>query len=195
MGDGDDFVVNTDEKAEPLLLGHGVKEQQPEDDKLMKWYKSPSKSTIDNPNLLSSALSCESLVCGYGSADDKTDANNNFQLHAEFEVKRTQLVVFCGAVGSGKSTLLACLAKAVSPLAGNLRISADLSESGNRAYVPQVPFLLNATIRENILFNDEKLNDEVRYGEVLDLCCLRPGFAFFFFERLMKSENNLGKFL
>ena len=54
--------------------------------------------------------------------------------------------MICGAVGSGKSTLLAALARARPPLSG------AVSTASQRAYVPQRPFLMQGTIRDNILF-------------------------------------------
>ncbi|GAB5358528.1 hypothetical protein AAMO2058_000466100 [Amorphochlora amoebiformis] len=57
-----------------------------------------------------------------------------------------ELVIIAGGVGSGKSTLLKTLAKAMPPLSG------QLSTFGMRAYVGQKPCMLNATIKQNILF-------------------------------------------
>ena len=54
--------------------------------------------------------------------------------------------MIAGAVGSGKSTLLASLAGARPPLRGCCQVQ------GRRAFVPQKPFLLNGSVRENILF-------------------------------------------
>ena len=39
------------------------------------------------------------------------------------------------------------------------------------AYAPQQPWILNCTLRDNILFGEEK--EELRYQEVIDACALR----------------------
>ena len=46
---------------------------------------------------------------------------------------------------------------------------------GTIAYVPQTPFIMNATLRDNILFGQPY--DEVRYQKVLSTCCLLPDIA------------------
>ena len=62
----------------------------------------------------------------------------------------SELLLVCGAVGSGKSSLCAALL-------GLLRASVDdaVRLAGSVAYVPQTPFIMNASVRENILFGGE----------------------------------------
>lgn len=62
------------------------------------------------------------------------------------KVPAGQLVMVAGQVGSGKSTLLASLACARPALEGRCEVL------GRRCYVTQKPFLLNATVKDNILF-------------------------------------------
>lgn len=49
-------------------------------------------------------------------------------------------------MGSGKSTLLLAMMEELPPTQG------QVSKSGRIAYIPQEAFLLNDTIRENIIF-------------------------------------------
>ena len=42
---------------------------------------------------------------------------------------------------------------------------------GRVAYVPQQPWVFNATVRDNILFGEEY--DEAKFQEVVDICCLQ----------------------
>lgn len=74
------------------------------------------------------------------------------------------LVVIVGFVGSGKSTLLAAILGDLRCTEGTMRIS------GNIGYVPQMPTVFNATLRDNILFG--KKYDPVLYRQVLDACDL-----------------------
>ncbi|KAI0272641.1 hypothetical protein BC834DRAFT_840866 [Gloeopeniophorella convolvens] len=80
--------------------------------------------------------------------------------------RKGELVGIVGRVGAGKSSLL-------SAIIGDMRrIEGKVSLSGTVAYAPQNPWLMGATIRENILFSHEY--DEGFYNMVLDACALRP---------------------
>ena len=46
---------------------------------------------------------------------------------------------------------------------------------GSLAYVPQIPFILNASLRDNILCGAPF--DAARYDAVLEACCLLPDLA------------------
>ncbi|CAB1325634.1 unnamed protein product [Coregonus sp. 'balchen'] len=72
----------------------------------------------------------------------------------------------CGGVGSGKSSLLSALLGQMTLLEGNV------AASGGFAYVAQQAWILNDSLRENILFGKEY--DEDKYNSVLDACCLTP---------------------
>ena len=79
---------------------------------------------------------------------------------------RGSVLAITGPVGGGKSTL-------VNALLGEVSSSPDsiVTHQGRVAYASQIPFILNTTLRENILFGAEF--DEARYNKVLDACCLR----------------------
>ncbi|XP_066994509.2 ATP-binding cassette sub-family C member 5 isoform X2 [Anabrus simplex] len=81
-----------------------------------------------------------------------------------FNVPKGKLIGVCGHVGSGKtSLLLACL--------GQLKMmSGQVTRDGSCAYVSQEAWILNATLRENILFG-ESFNSK-RYYEVVYCCSL-----------------------
>uniref|UniRef100_A0A8C7IVT7 ATP-binding cassette sub-family C member 5 n=1 Tax=Oncorhynchus kisutch TaxID=8019 RepID=A0A8C7IVT7_ONCKI len=76
------------------------------------------------------------------------------------------LVGICGAVGSGKSSLLSALLGQMTLLEGNV------AASGGFAYVAQQAWILNDSLRENILFGKEY--DEDKYNAVVSACCLIP---------------------
>ena len=77
-----------------------------------------------------------------------------------------QILGIVGKVGSGKTLLLnALLGELPASPRTRLRIHGTLS------YAPQIPFILNQTLRENILFGSEY--EEERYQRVIDACCLR----------------------
>lgn len=80
-------------------------------------------------------------------------------------VRKGELVGVLGRVGSGKSSLL-------SAIIGDMRKSeGDVALFGNVAYAAQNPWILSATVRENILFSHEY--DEVFYNLVIEACALK----------------------
>ena len=70
-----------------------------------------------------------------------------------FEIKKNEIVGLIGPVGSGKSLLLKSLMKETPFVADQLSIS-------NYSYLPQEPFILSATILENIIFDYSKVTDD-----------------------------------
>lgn len=84
----------------------------------------------------------------------------------DFELKQGGFAVVAGPVGSGKSTLLAALAGARSPLSGVCQAR------GRRAFAAQKPFLLNASVRDNILFT--RAFDQERYQDAIHRTALEP---------------------
>uniref|UniRef100_A0A182JDM1 Uncharacterized protein n=1 Tax=Anopheles atroparvus TaxID=41427 RepID=A0A182JDM1_ANOAO len=92
-----------------------------------------------------------------------------YTLHIEqLTIPKAKLTVVVGRSGSGKSSLLAALLKEINHLSGELL----WNKYSSIAYVPQKPWLQNATIRENVLFG-ESFRPK-RYERVLRACALKP---------------------
>eukprot|EP00980_Cylindrotheca_fusiformis_P019578 scaffold6784_cov108-Cylindrotheca_fusiformis.AAC.20 len=85
----------------------------------------------------------------------------------DFRVEKGEVLAVCGPVGSGKSTLLNGILDEAEALG-----ESSVLKQGKLSYVPQTPFVLNQTVRDNILFGLPF--DKERYERVLDACCLRP---------------------
>ncbi|KAH7161836.1 P-loop containing nucleoside triphosphate hydrolase protein [Dactylonectria macrodidyma] len=94
---------------------------------------------------------------------------NPFLTKCNLDAQAKELVAITGPVGSGKTTLLRALLGEVPPRSGQLRVM------GTIAFAPQQPFLMAATVRENILFG--QVLDMAWYQEVVDACQLRGDFA------------------
>ena len=91
----------------------------------------------------------------------------NFTLsNVDVTVAPRQILAVLGPVGCGKSTLMKAII-------GDVALSPESSiyVNPNIAYASQVPFVLNATLRDNILFGLPY--DEDRYEKVIDACCLK----------------------
>ncbi|KAI9501994.1 P-loop containing nucleoside triphosphate hydrolase protein [Coemansia spiralis] len=94
------------------------------------------------------------------SADEPTLRN------ISIECKRDELVAVVGRVGSGKSSLVSSILGDMIKSAGSVEIQ------GSVAYVPQQAWIMNATLRDNILFGHKY--DEEFYNRVINACALRP---------------------
>ncbi|KAG0250133.1 hypothetical protein DFQ27_009556, partial [Actinomortierella ambigua] len=82
-----------------------------------------------------------------------------------------QLTAIVGRVGQGKSSLL-------SAMLGEMYLwQGSVTLYGRRqiAYVPQQAWIMNATVRANILFGQPY--DAERYEAVVSACCLEPDLA------------------
>lgn len=91
--------------------------------------------------------------------------------HIQLKVKRGMKVAICGTVGSGKSSLLASILGEMNKLSGTVKVS------GEKAYVPQSPWILTGNIRENILFG--KPYDSDKYDRTIEACALIKDFELF----------------
>eukprot|EP00004_Rigifila_ramosa_P026681 TRINITY_DN8416_c0_g1_i1.p1 TRINITY_DN8416_c0_g1~~TRINITY_DN8416_c0_g1_i1.p1 ORF type:complete len:795 (+),score=230.13 TRINITY_DN8416_c0_g1_i1:841-3225(+) len=84
-------------------------------------------------------------------------------------VNAPQLCAVVGPVGSGKSTLLSCILGELS------QISGSVSVRGKLAYVPQQPWILNATLKDNIIVGQAFFAE--KYEKVLRACALLSDLA------------------
>jgi ABC-type multidrug transport system fused ATPase/permease subunit len=55
------------------------------------------------------------------------------------------------------------------------KINGQVNVSGNIAYVPQTAWILNATLKDNILFGKD-FNEKL-YEQVIEACALKPDFG------------------
>ncbi|XP_022222546.2 ATP-binding cassette sub-family C member Sur isoform X2 [Drosophila obscura] len=91
------------------------------------------------------------------------------QLHIKgIVIPKGKLTVVVGKNGSGKTSLLSALLMEMPLLAGNM----FWHKTSTISYVSQQPWLLNDTIRENILFGESFRPS--RYDFVIQACALKP---------------------
>ncbi|GMT32159.1 hypothetical protein PFISCL1PPCAC_23456, partial [Pristionchus fissidentatus] len=81
---------------------------------------------------------------------------------------RGQLLAVVGRVGSAKSSLLSALLGEMRKLRGYIGMR------GTVAYMPQQPWIQNATVRDNILMGMDF--DAGKYNEIIEACALRTDF-------------------
>ncbi len=80
------------------------------------------------------------------------------------DIKRGELVAVIGGVGSGKSSFLNCILGEMEITEGSMRAVGDI------AYCDQRPWIMNATLKENVLFGLPY--DEERFDNAIESCCL-----------------------
>lgn len=97
----------------------------------------------------------------------KTKGEESYKValsNINLEVKKGELDCIVGRVGSGKSSILQCL------LGDLYKLDGEAKVNGKVAYVSQVPWIINGTVRENILFGHK--HDAKFYNLVLKACAL-----------------------
>ena len=99
------------------------------------------------------------------------------------KVRRNQLVAVVGSVASGKSSL-------ISALLGEMhRIKGEVTINGSTAYVSQQAWILNQTLKSNIVFGNEF--DPKKYSDILEKCQLLPDLkllAYVFFQLIIYNN-------
>ncbi|KAJ1679682.1 hypothetical protein EV182_001553, partial [Spiromyces aspiralis] len=84
--------------------------------------------------------------------------------HVNLECRSDELMAVVGRVGSGKSSL-------ISALLGEMnRLEGEVTVRGRVAYVSQQPWIMNSSLRENILFGHHY--DPVFYEQTIKACAL-----------------------
>lgn len=142
-----------------------------------KWELTLLQSQLDEAeNRIKELLSSPNLgktASGQGGGDDDdaincTSASMLCLKRVDFECKPGQLIAVVGGVGCGKSSLLNGMLGELRYLYGTNSVNAD-----RLAYFSQTPFILNATVRDNILFGHvNEPVDEERYQRALQSCAL-----------------------
>ncbi|KAJ7668054.1 multidrug resistance-associated ABC transporter [Mycena rosella] len=137
-----------------------------------------------SPVLLPTDLSADEQI-GFRNAtfawSNRTDESDmrDFQLKIDGEVKfeRGGINLVVGPTGSGKTSLLMALLGEMHWLPATLDSWYNLPRSSGVAYAAQESWVLNETIRDNIIFNTPF--DEERYNKVLYQCALELDISFF----------------
>lgn len=93
-------------------------------------------------------------------------------INLNFKAKKGQLACIVGRVGSGKSTFLNCILGEMPAVPHDKSKEASIRIHGDVAYCSQVPWIINATVKENILFGHRMEPDF--YEKAIEVCQLKP---------------------
>ena len=85
--------------------------------------------------------------------------------NVNLSVKKGELVCVVGRVGSGKSSLVQAIIGEMEQKSGTVAVG------GNIGYAAQQPWIINASLQDNITFG--KKFDLLRWEEAIDACCLK----------------------
>lgn len=153
-------------------IGHFLDLEIRDDDEICEHHAGNDNESIVQDEL-TNILTIEKSTYRVGMQHDQTDpdvallTSSGFQLSGvSCTVGVGEILAVVGPVGAGKSTL-------INGIIGEVP-SHGLTVCNTRrvAYASQIPFILNASFRENILFGLPFEKD--LYDRVLDSCCLRP---------------------
>lgn len=88
----------------------------------------------------------------------------------DVNIKKGEFIAVVGGVGSGKTTLLKAILGEVRQLCG------DLQAKGKISYSAQSTFIMNATVKDNILFGKPENANPGLYEKTIDVCALKHDF-------------------
>lgn len=123
------------------------------------WNKPPQQRYKDNDNCEDEEESIEGT---------KAPALRNIN----FQAKKGDLICVLGKVGSGKSTLLRCILGELYMVPSHRDVKPTIEFAGSVAYCSQVPWILNASFKQNIIFGHKY--DEDFYNKTISVCQLLP---------------------
>ncbi|XP_062162854.1 ABC transporter C family member 12-like isoform X2 [Alnus glutinosa] len=124
-----------------------------------------AEEKVLQPNLpLEPGLPAISIKDGYFSWDSKADKPSLSNINLDIPVG--SLVAVVGGTGEGKTSLISAMLGELPPLG-----DTSVVIRGTVAYVPQVSWIFNATVHENILFGSEF--EAARYWKAIDVTALQ----------------------
>lgn len=164
--------------------------------RIEKYLKSPeiTQNITDSPN-----VSFENASIAWPSDEEREDSEQYILRNINISFPKNELSVVSGQTGTGKSLLLAAILGEVDLLSGQINIPrAPLAKDrhdhlankdnwiipSSIAFVAQIPWIENATIKENILFGLPF--DADRYQKVIEVCALRKDL-----DMLSDGENTV----
>ncbi|EFC45530.1 abc transporter C family protein, partial [Naegleria gruberi] len=122
-------------------------------------------SIMDNDT----AIECKDASIGWSEEEAPTLTDLNLK------IERGKLYCVIGNTGSGKSTLISSIYGESVVKSGKVKVNPLC----NISLSDETPWLINASVRENIVFDKNLTFDRERYNRILDVCQLRDDLSRF----------------
>ncbi|WP_338636032.1 ABC transporter ATP-binding protein [Spirobacillus cienkowskii] len=117
-----------------------------------------STNNILTPISYNSANSIEANQVSYTTED-----HQNIIINCSLKIAKGSKIAFIGESGAGKTTMLRMLAGLLIPSKGSISIEPEF------LYASQSPYLFKGTIKENIIYSEQKIPDHIADEKVKDL--------------------------
>ena len=152
--------------------------------RIEEYLKAPERKTYTTAN---DSIEFEDASIAWPTDSAETDAAHRFVLrNMHVKIPNNELTVISGPTGSGKSLFLSSIIGEADLLAGKLKaptppiVNDRCGQKANKsdwivdsaiAFVAQIPWIENATIKANILFGLPY--DRGRYNKIVECCALK----------------------
>ncbi|KAL7803630.1 P-loop containing nucleoside triphosphate hydrolase protein [Trichoderma aethiopicum] len=158
-------------------------------DRIDKFFRNPDKKDNTHPG---TAVSFNDATVTFPSGSDDPTEDRFALRKLNLEFPNNSLSVISGPTGSGKSLLLASILGEAEVLAGYIQVpkapppeqrydskatAANWIIPTAICFVSQIPWIENATIKDNVLFGLPF--DPIRYDKVLQACALSQDLSLF----------------
>lgn len=165
------FVAIAETKVALQRLKEFLLMDELETDYVERTYE-PLKNGDISVSITESTFVWSSKIDANKDPESEVESVNNVALSdIDFSARKGQLSCIVGRVGSGKTTLIKSMLGEVPLLRSP---NSSLKVNGSVAYCPQQPWILNATVKENILFGFRY--DKDFYAKTIDACELESDF-------------------
>ena len=131
--------------------------------------KSEDKNENENKN-----LAIEYQNCDFGIRGENNEENKVLLKGLNLSINKGELVTIIGETGSGKSCLINSILNNLELLNPNNHDTKYYNFSPTISYASQDPWIMNGTIRDNIVFYSEF--DKDKYNQVVNACQLDKDF-------------------
>jgi len=178
-----------------ILHGQSLKFYYPSFQAVIKEFKIFSEK--QHKNQLNNKISFNHIIEIKNLSFSYSDDENKILKNINFKIKKGDCVGIIGKNGSGKSTLLNLISGLIRPSSGEIIIDNSFNLYANRnawinklSYVHQDIFLLDDSIKRNIVLIDDDKIDFLKFNKVVNLLKLDLHFKDFSNRLDTKVGNN-----
>jgi len=152
-----------DQKWEIMLLKSQLEDAE---DKLRELSEKNLTTFNENDNYVEDEKHIPAVIDDLDSDDNQSGSLLSLR-RVNLKCQRGELIAVVGCVGAGKSTF-------INSLLGEVRaVSGSVSVRGRLSYFPQTPFIMNDTLKNNVIFGHQGEEvDEDKYKRAISACAL-----------------------